>query len=66
MNGFRQVGRGRASGKAAKRNMIIAQIADTHLVAANAADPMYGARTENLRVCIADINSLDPRPDARR
>ena len=44
--------------------MIIAQIADTHLVAANAADPMYGARTENLRVCIADINSLDPRPDA--
>lgn len=44
--------------------MIIAQIADTHLVSADAADPMYGARTENLRVCIADINSLDPRPDA--
>jgi 3',5'-cyclic AMP phosphodiesterase CpdA len=44
--------------------MIIAQITDTHLVAANAADPMFNARTENLRACVADINGLDPKPNA--
>ena len=44
--------------------MIIAQITDTHLVAANAADPVFLARAENLRECIADINGLDPMPDA--
>ena len=43
--------------------MIIAQIADTHLVADNAVDPMFQARTEDLRACIADINGLDPPPD---
>ncbi len=43
--------------------MIIAQIADTHLVAADGADPMFEARTENLRACVADINGLDPLPD---
>ena len=44
--------------------MIIAQIADTHLAAADAADPVFRARAENLRACIADINGLDPMPDA--
>ena len=44
--------------------MIIAQITDTHLGAANAADPVFRARAENLRECIADINGLDPMPDA--
>ncbi|NQU71307.1 MAG: metallophosphoesterase [Rhodospirillales bacterium] len=44
--------------------MIIAQIADTHLVAADAADQVSRARAEDLRACIADINGLDPRPDA--
>ncbi len=44
--------------------MIIAQITDTHLAAANAADPVFRARAENLRACIADINRLDPMPDA--
>jgi len=44
--------------------MIIAQIADTHLSDADAAEPKFSARAENLRACIADINSLDPRPDA--
>jgi 3',5'-cyclic AMP phosphodiesterase CpdA len=44
--------------------MIIAQIADTHLGTAIAADPEFRARTENLRACIADINGLDPPPDA--
>ncbi|MDP6876419.1 MAG: metallophosphoesterase [Alphaproteobacteria bacterium] len=44
--------------------MIIAQIADTHLVADSAAEPMFHARTEDLRACIADINGLDPPPDA--
>ena len=44
--------------------MIIAQITDTHLAAANAADPVFRARAENLRECIADINGLDPMPDA--
>ncbi len=44
--------------------MIIAQIADTHLVADGAADPMFDARSENLRACIDDINGLDRRPDA--
>ena len=44
--------------------MIIAQITDTHLAAADAADPVFDARAQNLRDCIADINSLDPLPDA--
>ena len=44
--------------------MIIAQITDTHLIAANAADPVFRARVEILRECIADINDLDPMPDA--
>ena len=44
--------------------MIIAQITDTHLSDVNAADPKFGARAENLRACIADINDLDPLPDA--
>ncbi|MCH7865624.1 MAG: metallophosphoesterase [Proteobacteria bacterium] len=55
---------GRASGKAASGTMIIAQITDTHLVSADAADPAFRARAENLRQCIADINGLDPKPDA--
>ena len=44
--------------------MIIAQITDTHLLAADADDPMFNARTENLRACVADINGLDPKPNA--
>ena len=44
--------------------MIIAQITDTHLGDANAADPMFRARADNLRQCVADINGLDPMPDA--
>jgi len=44
--------------------MIIAQITDTHLSDVDAADPKFGARAENLRACIADINDLDPLPDA--
>ncbi len=44
--------------------MIIAQITDTHLADADAADPVFRARAENLRECIADINGLDPIPDA--
>jgi 3',5'-cyclic-AMP phosphodiesterase len=50
--------------KAESGTMIIAQITDTHLGAANAADPMFGARAKNLCECIADINGLDPLPDA--
>ncbi len=56
--------RERASRKAASGPMIIAQITDTHLVDANAADPVFRARAENLRECVADINGLDPMPDA--
>ena len=44
--------------------MIIAQITDTHLSDVAAADPKFSARAENLRACIADINDLDPLPDA--
>ena len=44
--------------------MIIAQITDTHLSDVDAADPKFGVRAENLRACIADINDLDPLPDA--
>jgi 3',5'-cyclic AMP phosphodiesterase CpdA len=44
--------------------MIIAQIADTHLVAEDAPEPILRARSENLRACIADINMLDPAPNA--
>ena len=44
--------------------MIIAQITDTHLAGADATDPVFSARVENLRQCIADINRLDPAPDA--
>jgi len=51
-------------GKAASGTMIIAQITDTHLVAADVADPVFRARADNLRACIADINGLDPVPDA--
>ncbi|MDP6883937.1 MAG: metallophosphoesterase, partial [Rhodospirillales bacterium] len=46
------------------RTMIIAQITDTHLSHADAANPVFGARAENLRQCVADINGLDPMPDA--
>ncbi len=42
--------------------MIIAQITDTHLADADAADPVFRARAENLRECVADINGLDPMP----
>ena len=44
--------------------MIIAQITDTHLADADSADPVFRARAENLRECVADINGLDPMPDA--
>ena len=44
--------------------MIIAQLADTHLSDADAADPVFAARADNLCACIADINELDPLPDA--
>ena len=44
--------------------MIIAQITDTHLAAADSGDPVFRARAENLRACIDDINGLDPMPDA--
>jgi 3',5'-cyclic AMP phosphodiesterase CpdA len=43
--------------------MIIAQISDTHLAAADAADAVFAARADNLRRCIVDINGLDPGPD---
>jgi 3',5'-cyclic AMP phosphodiesterase CpdA len=46
------------------RTMIIAQIADTHLSDVDAVDPKFAVRAENLQACIADINSLDPLPDA--
>ncbi|MFQ5763433.1 MAG: metallophosphoesterase [Rhodospirillales bacterium] len=44
--------------------MIIAQITDTHIGDADASDPVFHARAENLRECVADINGLDPMPDA--
>ncbi len=44
--------------------MIIAQLTDTHLADAEEADPVFHARAENLRECIADINGLEPLPDA--
>jgi 3',5'-cyclic AMP phosphodiesterase CpdA len=48
--------------------MILVQISDTHLADTEAdrgvADPVFAARAENLRRCIADINCLNPRPDA--
>lgn len=44
--------------------MIVAQISDTHLGAADASDAVFRARADDLRRCVADINRLDPRPDA--
>ena len=44
--------------------MIIAQITDTHLAHSGETDPVFRARADNLRECIADINGLDPLPDA--
>ena len=44
--------------------MIIAQITDTHLADSGESDPVFRARADNLRACIADINGLDPKPDA--
>lgn len=42
--------------------MLIAQISDTHILAGS-SDPAR-ARAGDLRRCIADINRLDPAPDA--
>lgn len=44
--------------------MIIAQISDTHIMASDNADSRTVGRIEALRRCVADINALDPQPDA--
>ncbi len=44
--------------------MILAQITDTHLMSPNPAEPRAAARARALKQSVADINSLDPRPDA--
>jgi 3',5'-cyclic AMP phosphodiesterase CpdA len=36
--------------------MLIAQISDTHILAASSDDPLAAQRAENLRRCVADIN----------
>ncbi len=41
--------------------MILAQISDTHITCDH---PQAAARADDLRCCIADINRLDPQPDA--
>ena len=44
--------------------MLIAQLSDTHLKAGDDEDPRWGSRENDLRACVADINDLDPMPDA--
>jgi 3',5'-cyclic-AMP phosphodiesterase len=36
--------------------MVIAQISDTHILARASGDPVGASRTEDLRLCVADIN----------
>jgi 3',5'-cyclic-AMP phosphodiesterase len=43
--------------------MLIAQISDTHILAASSELPEAAPRADALRRCIADINRLDPAPD---
>lgn len=43
---------------------ILAQISDTHLTVPVADDARSGERSDYFRRCVADINSLHPRPDA--
>lgn len=43
--------------------MLIAQISDTHILAKDSDRPEAGPRAQDLRRCVADINSLDPQPD---
>ncbi len=42
------------------RNMIIAQISDTHILARSGGGTVGKSRADNLRRCIADINRLRP------
>jgi Icc protein len=44
--------------------MIIAQLTDTHIFALSSAQPLARKRAEDLRRCVADINRLNPLPDA--
>jgi 3',5'-cyclic AMP phosphodiesterase CpdA len=44
--------------------LIIVQITDTHLLAIPPANDLAHRRAEDLRRCVADINDLDPLPDA--
>jgi len=43
--------------------MLIAQISDTHILAKSSDRPEAPSRADDLRRCIADINSLDPLPE---
>ncbi len=44
--------------------MILAQLSDTHLLPPNDPDPHQRARADALARCVADINALDPLPEA--
>ncbi len=44
--------------------MIIAQLTDTHLLSPQSAQTLARRRAEDFRRCVADINGLNPRPDA--
>jgi len=44
--------------------MIIAQLSDTHILVPADGCPAAAGRSETLRRCVGDINSLDPQPDA--
>jgi len=44
--------------------MMIAQLTDTHLLSPRSAQPLARRRAEDLRRCVADINRLNPLPDA--
>ncbi len=44
--------------------MVIAQLTDTHLLSLPSTQPLVRRRAEDLHRCVADINRLNPRPDA--
>jgi 3',5'-cyclic AMP phosphodiesterase CpdA len=44
--------------------MEIAQLTDTHLLSLQSAQPLARRRAEDLRCCVADINRLNPLPEA--
>jgi len=53
-----------AKSGASPHALLIAQLTDTHLLSLRSAQHLARSRAEDLRRCVADINRLNPLPDA--